>query len=217
MKKITPNLNYYGRYSDNFRKNAFQLIDWGYQDAIDKIRSTIEKDQVEDDITEAIANAIENRLCTEEGPRWLNQYTIKNESPIKSKERTGKKRQRVDILIESTSQWRPQYLFEAKRLRKNGYGIGKYIDKKGMGCFITGAYGERYDEAAMLGYVQSGTVASWKKDIWDRIDQDATNLDLNPPQKDFNTSSFNDVWLSNHDRSLVGRPIDIYHILLDCT
>ncbi|MBW1650137.1 MAG: hypothetical protein JRJ44_05590 [Deltaproteobacteria bacterium] len=59
---------------------------------------------------------------------------------------------------------RPEYIFEAKRLKISAH-TAAYIGKNGMERFIDGRYAERYDEAGMIGYIQSDSLSVWKKKI----------------------------------------------------
>jgi hypothetical protein len=129
----------------------------------------------------------------------------------------GKARPRPDIIIESTVRGRPEFVFEAKRLRKAGFGAGKYIGDDGMGRFISGLYAARYDEAAMLGYVQSDSLVHWRDRIQSAINDDSKRLRLRLPQRDERViDAFPLEWASEHDRDSTNRPISIYHVLLDC-
>jgi hypothetical protein len=112
-------------------------------------------------------------------------------------------------------------MFEAKRLRKKGsggrsYGVSSYIGSDGMGCFISGLYTSRYDEAAMLAYVQSDSLAYWQEKVKKKIDDSADSLCLKPPQQDVNIiDAFGLEWTSTHERD-VDRPITNYNILIVC-
>jgi hypothetical protein len=87
-----------------------------------------------------------------------------------------------------------------------------------MGRFLNGAYASRYGEAAMLGYVQSDSVGFWQSALKKAIEDGATSLALRRPQCDeVVIGGFPHEWASDHDRPVLGRPIGIYHILLDCT
>ena len=60
--------------------------------------------------------------------------------------REGKKRPQPDLIIEGNMQGRPEYVFEAKRLKKNGFGVGKYLGSDGLGCFVSGKYAPRKEK-----------------------------------------------------------------------
>lgn len=130
MNSVTshPNQIYFGVYRRLFRLHAHQLIAWGHADARPRIKSNNEH---EPSITGYIAEAIRDRLVTNRPP-WCVYYSVHEDQPVKAKNRSGRSRPRPDIVIETNLGGRPEYVFEAKRLRKNGYGADKYIDKDGM-------------------------------------------------------------------------------------
>ncbi len=208
-----PSDRYFGVYRSQFRLHAHQLIAWGHSDARYKIQSN---DEDEPSITGYITEAIRSRLRTN-SPPWCVYYCVREDTPIETNRRSGRNRLRPDIIIETILGSRPEYTFEAKRLRKKGYGADKYINSKGVGRFVSGQYALRYDEAAMLGYVQSDSLVNWQEIIKNMIAQNAKQLCLKSSQKD--DKVIDDLpleWVSQHERPRVGRPICIYHILLDC-
>lgn len=218
MKQTTPNLEYYGQYPEIFRSQVHQMIAWGYEDALPQIRAANKKGRQETAITGFIVAAIKNRIRAINRPGWLRYYSAHDDPPVEAERKTGRSRPRVDIIIEGSGlKGSPEYLFEAKRLRRPGYGESKYIGEEGMGCFIQGPYGGRYDEAAMLGYFQSDSVEYWQQKIKKRIDHEAKNLSLLNPQSVVpQLNAFPFEWVSEHERHNIGRPIRIFHILLDC-
>ncbi len=88
-----------------------------------------------------------------------------------------------------------------------------------MGCFTEGTYAIEYDEAAMLGYVQSDTLAYWKERLKKSVEQRKASLYLNSPQYDeLVIADFPLEWTSEHQRKKgIACSIKIYHILLDCS
>ena len=152
----TPSQEYFGGYTDLFRKQVHQLIAWGHEDA----RSRIQSNNVDEpSITGFITKAIKARFRAIDCPKWSIRYTVEDDPPVEAKGKSGRSRPRVDIIIGGNFPGRPEYMFEAKRLRKDGYGVGKYIGSGGMGCFVSERYASRYDEASMLGYVQSDSLS----------------------------------------------------------
>jgi hypothetical protein len=214
MKTTDPDVAYFGLFQQAFRERVHQLIAWGYEDVRHRIKSD---DEQEPAITGYIVKAIRNRLRALDCPRWCAQFSIHDDPPVEKEGSSGRARPRADIIIEANFQGRPEYVFEAKRLRKYGYGAGKYVSEEGMGCFISGLYARRYDEAAMLGYVQSDSLTYWQNEIKAKINQERSELHLRSPQCDVRIiNALSQEWISEHERISVGRPIAIYHILLDC-
>lgn len=210
---IKPSEIYFGIYRSQFRWQVHQLIAWGHSSARHRIQSNNEE---EPNITGYITEAIRARLITNR-PLWCQYYFVREDSPIEASDRSGRSRPRPDIIIETYLGGRPEYILEAKRLRINGFEASKYIDSDGMGCFISGRYAPQYDEAAMLGYIQSDSLIHWKDRVKKTIDENAEQLCLESPQYDKTVIDvFPLEWVSEHKRVNLGRSITIYHILLDC-
>jgi len=202
-------------YDSSFRPIAHQLLAWGYENALPRIHCKLE----EEEITGFIAEAIEKRLDDPSTPKKFHRYDIHEEKPIAVEGRTGKKRRRLDlVIICSHGCPRPKYIFEAKRLRKNGFPIGKYVGKDGLQCFVKGVYASQYPEAAMVGYVQSDAASYWESELKRSFDGDPNNdlRIIQLLQKAQVLFSIPDVWVSEHER-ITGSSIAIYHIFLNCS
>lgn len=213
MTTTKPDEEYFGSFDGMFRIHVHQLLAWGHQDAQPHIQSDNEQ---EPSITGYIDDAMQNRLRALDCPDWCEHYFVTDERPIKKKGRRGKTRPRADMVIEANFQGRPQTVCEAKRLRRKGYGVKKYIAADGMGCFVDGVYAARYDEAIMLGYVQSDSLEYWQREVMRSIDMHKDTLYLIPPQKEEMVIAYFPLeWMSIHARKCVGRDIIILHILLD--
>lgn len=198
---------------ETLREDAHKLIALGYKKSLAGIDSD---DHEETDITGFIAKALREQLRDFKCHIWFSGYCIQEESPQEGEGLRGKRRPKTDLIIECTKPGRAEYIFEAKRLRKHGFEAGKYIGSEGMGCFISGKYASRYNEAAMLGYVQSDNPQYWKKKVREAIDKNKTNLNLVSSQQDVEViPDFSDEWKSVHGREGIGRSIAIHHILLD--
>lgn len=214
MKTTKPEATYFGAYPHSFRVHAHKLIALGYRYACQRIRSDSEEEPT---ITGFITEGIQDQLRALECPGWFKNYFVKEDTPIKKKGKIGRRRPRPDIIIESNLRGRPEYIFEAKLLRKQGHGADKYLGADGMGCFISGRYAERYDEAAMLGYIQSDSLVYWKTKVKSAVDTDESKLLLKKSQHDVKIiDDFPFEWISTHERYSINRSINIYHILLDC-
>ncbi len=211
------NLNSFARssYDYGFRRDAHQLLAWGYQDAFPEIHCNLQ----EEEITGLIVKAMEKRLDNPSTPDKFDRYSIDEEKPIAVEGRKGKKRRRLDLVVVSGhSRPRPKYIFEAKRLRKNSYPIGKYIGKNGLQCFVKEVYASQFPEAAMVGYIQSDTASYWESELKRSFDGDL-NDDLRIIkllQKVQVLSSIPDIWVSEHER-ITGSLVAVYHIFLNCS
>jgi hypothetical protein len=210
---LLPNLTYFGSFTNAFRIKAHTLIAWGYQGAVSRIESDSHEETT---ITGYISEAIKNRLRAFDCPIWCEDFSVMENRPTEKEGCEGKYRPQPDLVIEGNMRGRPEYIFEAKRLKKPGYGTGKYLGDDGLGCFLSGKYAARYDEAAMLGYVQSDSLGYWQKDIQEKINQRKVNLNLLSGLHDMEiTNDLQNEWLSVHKRNSVKRWISIFHILLD--
>jgi hypothetical protein len=216
MKSNKPDPSYFQAWKVAFRKNAHLLINAGYSTGRAKITTNEHK---EEHITEFIVCGIKDWMRRSDYPSWCKYYSVHEEAPVSGKGSHGKSRPRTDIFIELGShRERPEYVFEAKRLRANGFEAGKYTGVEGIGCFTAGIYAAGYDEAAMLGYVQSNTLIEWKKRVKKSIMENAAGLYLKSPQHDeVVIAEFALEWVSEHERANgKSSPVRIYHILLDC-
>lgn len=212
MKPLESN---WQAYYDSFRSYAHQLLDWGYKDS----RSKISSSHQEEEITGFIADAIEKRLDSIDAPDWLDHFCIKEEKPVHAAGRTGKRRKKIDILIECSS-YRPRlkYTFEAKRLRETSHPITNYVGEEGIQRFLRGSYASSDPEAAMIGYVQNNSAGYWADRLQDEFDKDL--IDELRIRKGLVHNqiipSLPEEWLSSHERDN-GMMIDIYHIFIDCS
>ena len=216
MKSTTPDPSHFQSWKVAFRKNAHILISVGYTASRARIASDEHKEEY---ITEFIICGIKDWMRCRDRPSWCKYYGVHEEAPVSGKGSHGKSRPRTDIFIELGSRpERPEYVFEAKRLRTNGYGAGKYTGVEGMGCFTEGIYAAGYDETAMLGYVQSDTLFEWKKRVKKSITDNAVSLYLKSAQYDeVVIPDFPLEWVSEHERKNgQGSIVRIYHILLNC-
>jgi len=215
---IKPTKEYFGPFLPSFREHVHKLVHWGYEDALDKIQHPKNnQDKEETSITGFLAEAIEDQLDAFNPDDWCKCYSVYDDRAVNTDGRSGKYRSRADLVIKSNSEGGPQYVFEAKRLKKHKHTESDYTGSNGMGRFISGKYAIRYNEAGMLGYVQSNGLAEWKDRVIRRIDQDAEELNLiNGSQRDKQViNAFPIEWMSKHNRNSL-RPITLYHILLDC-
>ncbi len=204
-------------YFYGFRRDAHQLLAWGHQEALPKIHCNLNEEEITGLIVEAMREKLKDPSIPE---RFYDRYSVGEEKPLAVEGRTGKRRRKLDIVVESSlpREIRPEYIFEAKRLRKNGYPIGKYIGEDGLQCFIKGIYATQYPEAAMVGYVQSDTASYWESELKRSFDGNPKN-DLRIKQllhKVQVLSSMSDVWVSEHER-ITGSEIAVYHIFLNCS
>jgi hypothetical protein len=200
-------------YFAGFRRDAHQLLDWGYQDVVPGMNCNL----MEEEITGLIVEAIGQKLDDPYTPEKFNRYSIHEEKPIPGGVRKGKNRRRLDLaVVDNTGRPRSTYVFEAKRLRKNGFPIGKYVGVDGLQCFIQGVYAPQESEAAMIGYMQSDDAIYWEKELNRSFNGNSSNClcITQVLRKDQILPSMPDVWVSQHKRKV--DDITIYHVFLNC-
>jgi hypothetical protein len=214
-QNVDMDQDYINEYWSTYRQHVHTLLAWGYVDSRDKIQTTPD----EPAITGFIAEAIQTRLNALDCPQWCNQIAIHDDPPVPGQGRAGRKRLRPDIVFESVDKRpRPLYHFEAKRLGKR-QGTNPYLGQDGIQCFLDGRYAQDYDEAGMLGYVQSEDISIWTGKLQKAIHKDFqsknTILLFSTPCTVQIIEAFPQEWISKHSRPS-GKNITIYHILLDC-
>lgn len=155
-----------------------------------------------------------------ECPRWCEHYALKENNPVPGQGRTGRHRKVPDFIFEFTVPPRPEYIFEAKRLRKNKNFREGYYFGKGLERFLCGEYASRYLEAGMIGYIQCDTADDWVGRLKRHLNKDAEKKECklrlkSLPQDEQIIDAIPKEWVSKHMRD-VGNEIAIYHILLNC-
>lgn len=199
-------------YKACFRRDAFQLLAWGHEDARGKILNDLEETQ----ITGFISEAIDKRLMSFKTPARFDRYGLKEDNPVPSESRTGKQRRRLDIIIERAQRGpRPRYVFEAKRLHRINHGIDKYSGKEGLLRFVQGTYAAEYPEAAMVGYIQSDTPDYWIEKLTKVLAKGDELRISKHLSRDVVLKSIPHSWVSEHTRKHLN-PITLYHVMLVC-
>lgn len=130
-------------------------------------------------ITGHLCAAICAFLREPDGPPWREHFSCHEETPLNDSGRTGKRRDRADLMIEMTVTPRPELFIEAKPLRTgDSHALSEYTGADGMGCFLHGRYASAYNFGAMLAYVCSGTVGHWITAVEGRLVRDRHDLGL---------------------------------------
>lgn len=194
---------------DNVRRDAFQLIAWGYQLAEVAIR----QQHLEERITGLIRKGINQKLNDYPGPRF-EIYVPLNEDPIDDTGELGKDRPLVDIsIVCGRGAPRKTYRFEAKRCAKNSNPISWYT--KGIEVYVNRTYARDAPEASVIGLVQTDTSVYWKTQLRKKTKQDqALHCKVHPADVEV-VADLPGIVVSTHrreDHSL----IDLYHVFLDC-
>jgi len=205
-------------YDLSFREDAHQLLAWGYLAA----RHLIAPEREETEITGFIAEAIRAKLNSPDIEERFDRYGLQEDNPVAGEGRIGKRRVRIDIIIESSfrprHKPRPQYIFEAKRLCRPNQTLGDYLGGEGILRFLQGRYAADCPEVAMVGYVQTDTISYWAIALEKRFDEDSANqfrITEKLSKADI-ISHLADEWISKHQRESQ-MPITVFHIFLDCS
>jgi len=202
-------------YNGAFCNAVHQLLVWGYQDA----RPNIGPSHDEDDITGQIVECIKDRLDDPDTPQEFTLfYAVNDQDPVRKSGKRGKTRPVLDIITVCSMRLpRPEFMFEAKRLKVKGFPIGLYLGPQGIQCFIKGKYAAEYSAAGMIAYVQSHDSTRWisqlsrslaKKANTLRVTKNLIRIRIHP--------SLKDELVSGH-RRWGNTEISIFHIFLDCT
>lgn len=218
MASPHKNSDWFRFYSGAFLKDVHQLLAWGYEDA--RQAGKIHAAAQEEDITGEIVRAIKRRLDDPATPRkYTTHYFVDDESHERDSDKSGKKRQRIDIVAVCSAKLpRPEFMFEAKLLRKNGFPVSLYVGDEGMLCFIRNEYAASYPAAAMIGYLQSDDANRWFNEL-ERVFSNDVAGDLRiklPLRKVKVLAPLEEEWISEHGR-VNNNDIQLFHILLDCT
>jgi len=203
-----------GEYWQGFRRKVFKLVKMGY----DRLDSKKYRDWEEPDITGKLKEEIEAVIDDPLSPRWISRFVVQDESPINATGRLGKHRKIIDILIQRTRRGpNPRYYFEAKRLSGNNFTAIKYLGQTGLGEFISGNYAFNESEAGMLGYVQSGNPAEWASKILFEFKKNKASIQVCSGGEWTYVQIISELncYCSKHKRPSIGRPITIYHSLLN--
>ncbi|PKN66303.1 MAG: hypothetical protein CVU57_06430 [Deltaproteobacteria bacterium HGW-Deltaproteobacteria-15] len=217
MRRDEVNGARWNSYDQSFREDAHRLLAWGYNDS----RPHVASDSEETEITGFLVEAMETKLSSPDLDERFDRYCIKEDNPVSGEGRTGKRRRRLDIVVECTYRPRhinrPKYVFEAKRLRRPGHLIGNYVGNEGVKRFVNAKYAADCPEVAMVGYFQSDAALYWIERLREQFDKARYEFKVREPlSKEIVISELPDEWRSGHLRTN-GAPVAIYHILLDCT
>ena len=194
------------KYRNSFLADVHTLIYEGYQ----AIRAHFPSLKNETHITSRLHDAIEKYYETS-SKSWCDGYQVSENPPEPHHSLLGNSRKKPDLTIYFTNASRPRFVIEAKRLG-SGHPAMTYCGNDGLGCFLTGIYAEKSDYGGMLGYVQSQDISHWNTHLSLEV---VNHSHLSSQCPDAIIPQFPDEWSSMHQRTS-GKPIRIYHLLLDC-
>ena len=193
------------------RRDAFQLLAWGYADAQMRIR----REHLEVNITGILSDAMENKLIHGQLPARFILYNVKEEAHVNNTGKLGINRSRLDIVVEHTGN-RPykKYVFEAKRCDRGYKGDIKWYGE-GINSFLTLDYAREAPEASVVGLVQTDTPEHWKNElIAHAANEHSLMCEVHPTDVDV-VADLPGMVVSTHRRADASL-IDLYHVFLDC-
>jgi len=213
-----PNVNQSsdsGDYVDSFCRNVLFLLVAGHERLV--ADGTDYSNTAEEHITGELTQQTEQYINRQDSPYWTKDYVVQEERRENVRGRKGKHRPRVDIAFVGTDRKPRRFMrFEAKRLRKPGFTVGKYIGKEGLGEFIVGNYAADDDTAGMLGYVQSDDCDYWAREISVTLEKKKRDIGLIEGDQ-WQKAHFDDVdhcYKTRHNRPRIERELLVYHLLL---
>ena len=204
-------------FHEEFTMQVHALLMIGYN----ALNAAAFRNEPENFITARLKEGIHNYIQNRNSPEEFQHFVVHYDQPIDAGDKIGITRPRVDIEFVSTQRRpHPRFEFEAKRLNSKN-GVGDYLGKDGLGCFLSGGYSRDSSSAGMLGYVQSGTLEHWAEKLKQKFTGDPELYFILPNDGGWRKLDANqvhalpDIYRTRHNRNHVGLPITIYHTLLD--
>jgi hypothetical protein len=186
------------------------LIAWGYQ----RKEAEIRQNHLEENITGLICMGIDEKFDEEELPSRFEHYSVKNEAPVNDVGALGKKRPKIDIVIERRgSRPRKRYRLEAKRCARNQNSISWYAE--GIVMFLNRTYAKDSPEGGLLGLMQSDDAKHWTQKLSLKLDKDASLEAQSPLTGVALIPDLAGMSVSQHRRN-DDSFITLYHAFLDC-
>lgn len=208
-------------YPNYFRRDVHTLLAFGYNSIRNEINHNTEEPTITIRMAEAINKGL-NKIGLLPDRLQREPYSVFPEpAEIKTKDPKNIKDGYIyfDIVFEESTRTIPRrrYTVEAKRLKTNGFSIGKYCDD-GIMRFVEEIYASAFSEAAMIGFFQDKDINYWFDELTRKFKEDDKSkkmkieLDLTKVNV---ISQFADENCSIHQRNS-GSKIILFHIFLDC-
>jgi len=202
-------------YKAGFHRDALYLIVAGHERLI--ASNDDYSDTAEEDITGELTEYTKDYINSLSSPDWTKHFYVQEELREKKNGKKGKHRQRIDIACILTGRKPQRFMrFEAKRLRKPGFTVGKYVGKEGLGEFIAGNYAAGDDTAGMLGYIQSDDCDCWARKISDDMRKKKKEVGLikGGQWQKAHLDNIDQCYQTRHNRPTIKRELLVYHLLL---
>jgi hypothetical protein len=202
-------------YEVGFNRDALFLIIAGHKRLTENAADY--SNEEEPNITGELVHYTREYIEAPDACEWAYQYAVHDDPPENNAIRMGKRRKKVDIIVERTQKGRhPRMRFEAKRLKRPGFYVGKYVGKEGLGEFIAGNYAAVDDTAGMLGYIQSDDCDYWARKISDDMRKKKKEVGLikSGQWQKAHLDNIDQCYQTRHNRPTIKRELLVYHLLL---
>lgn len=201
-------------FREAFLRKCHRLVGLAYRTLDRESLQTAE----ETEITGELALAMEQLLDRIPPPRGMRNLVVFDDPPQNTGRRRGRKRLRVDIEVRAIEVGpKPRFRFEAKRLTSSR-SVARYLGKDGLQMYIRAEYAAEQEDAGMLGYVQTGEPTVWAAQLEARLKEKPVQHAVCAGGQWNRYSLGAEIPLtfrSVHDRLSIGRPLVIFHTLLD--
>lgn len=209
-------------YPDYFRRDVHTLLAFGYNSIRSEINYNTEELTITVRMTEAINTGLDTIGLLSDRLQRKPYAVFAESTQIQTRDDKNIKDKYIYfdvVFLESGGRAIPRrrYTVEAKRLKTNGFSIGKYCDD-GIMRFVNEIYASAYPEAVMIGFFQDKDIKYWFDELTRKFKEDekqnkmAVELNLT---KIILISEIPDEWLSTHKRKS-GNKIHLFHIFWDC-
>lgn len=212
---LEPALEQQRLYRSAFVAHCAQLLFLGRAKLASLDLSRAEEPHITGELVRAIN---EDVLQAENAESWMWTFIALDDPPQNVDGRTGKRRPRIDIEMQTTGTRcrRPRFHIEAKRLYRSD-SLTEYLGPTGLGMFIVGAYAPDQPSGGMLGYVQTETSSAWREKIVAGLTQRMDGLALVSEDDQFVSSEKipdKHTRVSLHRRSTKEK-IQVFHFILN--
>lgn len=215
LMHLEPALEQQRLYRSAFVAHCAQLLFLGRAKLSAWDLSHAEEPHITGELVRAINEDVIQALDAES---WMWTFNVLDDPPQNIDGRTGKRRPRIDIEMQTNgaSGRRPSFHIEAKRLYRSD-SLTQYLGPTGLSMFLTGEYAPGQLSGGMLGYVQTETCSTWREKILAGMIHRMDELSLVSSDDRFvPTEEVPDeqTRVSLHRRAQKGK-IQIYHFFLD--
>lgn len=166
-------------YPDYFRRDVHTLLAFGYNFIRSEINANSEEPTITVRMTEAINVGFDSIGLLPNKLQKRHYAVFAESAQIETRDSENIKDKYIyfDVIFQETGGRnipRRRYTVEAKRLKTNGFSIGKYCDD-GIMRFVNEIYAFGFPEAAMIGFFQDKDVSYWFDELTRKFNEDEKN------------------------------------------